>query len=218
MKNYKQKIEDRLKKDAQLEEEKVNRAIQQLREENSQKDTQLEQLNEEQEMKEEENKDLTINNNELKEELKKQKEETKEILQNKVGELNELEEVLEEQKRQIKDLHLEKESKDEEYKAEILNLSQQNIISYIYKTTIGSEIELNQNFRLDMDINDQKDRAFIEELVKCKLRLPNIKEVSFRNCKDNDDILNNFFEYNFPTQIQNLAFNWNTFTSHIKMG
>ena len=91
-----------------------------------------------------------------------------------------------------------------------------NFPSLIWKNIFTSDITLNQEYSLDLDLREDKVVKFIEELVKYRIQLPNLKRIDIQYPKDNDQLLKDFLRYCFPQSLPLFLFNYSCSTK-IKM-
>mmetsp|Transcript_14811 Transcript_14811/g.13016 ORF Transcript_14811/g.13016 Transcript_14811/m.13016 type:complete len:327 (+) Transcript_14811:503-1483(+) len=89
-------------------------------------------------------------------------------------------------------------------------------VSDIYMNIFGIQ-NFDQYSKFIINLSDIKDRKFIEELVRNRIRVPCLKQVKLDYFTKEDHLINDFFEYCFPEEVKLLCLNWEFNTSEIQL-
>ena len=72
---------------------------------------------------------------------------------------------------------------------------------------------------MQIEMSDEKRRAFIKDLVDSKLKLPNIWSVNVKEIGNEDDVARDFLQSSIPSKLDDISISMQTKdTTDVKMG
>ncbi|CAI2359748.1 unnamed protein product [Moneuplotes crassus] len=151
------------------------------------------------------------------EEIKQQAEEHKNLSSTQATEIDALKTKIEKQKTEILQLNEAKEKAEEEFKNSVTELTQLQetfhkapplVCKDIWKRIYGKDMVFDKNTKIELRMNQQKDKDFVTELANLKIKLPNIKRLALAQDKKEDPVIKEFFKHCFPDQVELFCYNW----------
>ncbi|CAI2359083.1 unnamed protein product [Moneuplotes crassus] len=151
------------------------------------------------------------------EEIKNQNEEQRRLISEKISEIQALEAKVEENKTEIEELNEAKEKAEEEFKTSVTELTQlkethqdttKTLCQDIWSRIYGKHNPFNSSTKLVLKMTQQKDKAFLTELVKYRVKLPNIKRIYIDMDKKEDATVKEFYQHCFPDKVELFSYNW----------
>mmetsp|Transcript_18524 Transcript_18524/g.18226 ORF Transcript_18524/g.18226 Transcript_18524/m.18226 type:complete len:143 (+) Transcript_18524:779-1207(+) len=86
--------------------------------------------------------------------------------------------------------------------------AQKSLCQDIWSKIYGEHNPFNSSTKLVLKMTKQKDKAFITELVKYRVKLPNIKRIYIDMDKKEDATVKEFYQHCFPDKVELFSYNW----------